>query len=188
MQKKEQILNEIVELENDINSRKNYKEAKTISTAESLKEDFLLEAEVKEEKPKSEIKNMFLLLVLNFSIWSALIMNSICLQNIGISNIVINSFVMTCGDFISNLLIFLFYHKLERKKNLIKMYSATFMISLILFILSLTPDSTTKNISNLVLSFFLKINFMLTLVLFLLFSGNYLKTKLKLLPLKTEAN
>lgn len=143
---------------------------KTQTTEDSEIEESLVEK--KKNVIQIDYKELFLLFVLNVSVWSVLIMNSISLQNIGISNIVINSLVMTCADFISNLLIFLFFHKIKRKKNLIYLNCVVFLLSTLLLCFSFIPDSGVKHGINLFISFVLKLVVMLVFVLQILFNGN----------------
>lgn len=124
-----------------------------------------------ENKTQFDFKQLSLLVILYSSVYGSVIMNSISLQNIGISNLVINSLVMTIADSISNLLVFLYFHKIKRKKNLLNLNYLLFLISACLFGISFSPNSVIKNIINLILSFILKLLLMLILILQLLFNG-----------------
>lgn len=150
-------------------------------------QEILMNKQIK-KKSKIDVKQLILLTILYNCVHGSVIMNFIALQNIGISNIVVNSLVMTCADFISNLIIFLYFHKIKRKKNLLCFNYILFVISVCLFAISFSPDSEIKNIINLIFSFIIKLLLMLIFVLQVLFNSNILKSQWRHLKLKTEVN
>lgn len=121
--------------------------------------------------------------VVKFAILSACAMsgfmiNSIALEDIGLSSIVLTSIILNFADFFANIIMYCTYHRLKRRKGLIGFNCVVFVLSALLLMLSLWCTSSNLKLYNLVIAFIIKIFFLLTLILTVLYGGKSFVSKI----------
>ena len=126
-----------------------------------------------ESKQKTDfVKKIALFGVLLSCTFAGNKINAISLEDIGLSNIVVTSAVLTIADIVGNIFIILFFHRAPRKKTLMLLSLLIFVFSLILLNTSIFPIVKYVKTFNLALAFILKAIFMMSIVLTFLFSSN----------------
>lgn len=132
------------------------------------------ESVVPKKKYNSQyIKKIIGLAFINVSIMSSLMIISISLEDIGISNIVVSNIVLSSADFISNLIVYIFGHKMPRKKSLIILNIVMASLSSALLLISIFIGYTNTKFLNLMIALVMKATIVIMLVMSLLFGSKF---------------
>lgn len=167
----EDILKEIPEEDSD-----REESIQSSQNSEKLLAEYIKNQDRKETKLQK--KRIDYIKFLCFSILSScsLIPIQICiyeLENIGLANISLTNTFLTISDFTANIIMIIIFDKLQRRKGLILFNSLAWLISILLFVVSLLWKSSGVRIFNMFLSSLFKPCVLLAFTFTNLFLGKY---------------